>query len=114
MTDRNLRKDWLVTRAEFAERHDEYFVHHGTMRMRMDRPTMPNVQEPHEQDELYLIISGSGRFVKAGEERAFSAGDAIFAEAGCEHHFAEITPDMRMWILYWGPDGGEKEHTDAD
>jgi mannose-6-phosphate isomerase-like protein (cupin superfamily) len=109
MTVRKLRKDWLVSREQFEAQRSNYFVRHGTMRMTLHKPILPNVQTPHEQDELYLIQCGCGRFTKSGETRAFGPGDAIFVEAGAEHRFDEISEDTLLWILFWGPPGGETE-----
>lgn len=107
MSERDLRRDWLVTASEFESNRSTYFVRHGTMRMTLHKPVMPNRQEPHEQDEFYLILRGHGRFTKAAETRAFGPGDAIFVEAGVEHRFEEISEDTLLWIQFWGPPGGE-------
>ena len=107
MTGRDLRKDWLVTWQEFEANRSEYFVRHGTMRMMLHKPAIPNLQQPHDQDELYLILRGSGRFTKAGETRSFGVGDALFVEAGVEHRFEDMTDDTLMWIVFWGEPGGE-------
>ena len=111
---RDLRRDWLVSAAEFAAQRSDYFARHGTMRMTLHTPRMPNVQAPHDQDELYLILRGHGRFEKAGEVRAFGPGDAIFVEAGAEHSFVERSDDTELWILFWGPEVPETETADAD
>ena len=99
--------DWLVSAERFAARRGEYLMRHGTMRVMPHRPTMPNLQTPHSQDELYLIVRGTGRFTKNGETAAVGAGDALFVEAGAEHHFDEIDDDFWLWIVFWGPEGGE-------
>ena len=100
--------DWLIAHAEFAAHKGEDRFRHGSMRMKLHTPRMPNLQAPHEQDELYLIVSGHGRFTKEGKTRAFGPGDAIFVEAGADHRFDEISEDTLLWIQFWGPPGGEK------
>ena len=107
MSERDLRRDWLVTADEFEANRSAYFVRHGTMRMTLHQPIMPNRQQPHDQDEFYLVVRGRGRFTKAGETRDFAAGDAIFVEAGAEHRFDAISDDTLVWIQFWGPPGGE-------
>ena len=102
-------ENWLVTHAEFLAHKSEDRLRHGSFRMKLHTPNMPNVQQPHDQDELYLIVTGNGRFTKRGETRAFGPGDAIFVEAGADHRFDEISDDTLLWILFWGPPGGEQE-----
>ena len=100
--------DWLVPRRRFEEQLGEYILRHGTMRMMLYRPDRPNIQQPHAQDELYIIVEGSGTFTKAGETHAFGPGDAIFVEAGTEHRFEDFDEKLLSWVIFWGPDGGEE------
>ncbi len=69
-------------------------------------------QPPHEQDEVYVVVSGSGTFaVGASEEtlqrRPFGPGDAIFVPAGAIHRFEDFTDDFGSWVMMYGPEGGE-------
>ena len=100
---------WLVRADDFAARRGEYLMRHGSMRAMPHRPTMPNRQSPHTQDELYLVMRGGGAFTKNGETVRFGPGDAIFVEAGAEHRFEAIDDDLLLWIVFWGPDGGEED-----
>lgn len=101
--------DWLVTHAEALARKSQDVLRHGTLRMKLHTPVMPKIQAPHDQDELYLVLQGKGTFTKAGETRAFGPGDAILVEAGVEHAFETISDDTLLWILFWGPPGGDKD-----
>ena len=100
--------DWVVRADEFATRRGEYLMRHGTMRAMPHRPATPNLQTPHIQDELYLVMRGGGNFTKNGETVRFGAGDAIFVEAGAEHRFEAMDDDVWLWIVFWGPEGGEQ------
>lgn len=80
---------------------------HGTMRLGLYAPRGTDGQTPHRQDELYVVVSGSGTFVKAGEARPFKADDVIFVEAGAEHRFVDFSDDFSAWVIFWGADGGE-------
>ena len=111
---RDLPSEWLVSSAEFEANRSDYFVRRGTMKMMLHQPVMPNRQQPHDQDELYLIQAGHGRFTKSGETRSFGPGDVIFVEAGAEHRFDEISDDTRLWILFWGPRGGDEGELHVD
>ena len=45
-------------------------------------------QKPHthgDQDKVYYVVEGRGRFRIGGEELALEAGEAVVARAGIEH-----------------------------
>ena len=79
----------------------------GSMALRFYRPRGVDLQQPHEQDEIYVVVSGSGSFVCAGERASFGPGDALFAPAGAEHRFEEFSDDFAAWVVFYGPEGGE-------
>jgi mannose-6-phosphate isomerase-like protein (cupin superfamily) len=52
----------------------------------------PDRQQPHEDDEVYVGIEGSGVLEVIGSEGErtevpIGVGDAVFVEAGAEHRF---------------------------
>jgi mannose-6-phosphate isomerase-like protein (cupin superfamily) len=60
-------------------------------------------QHPHDQDEAYIVASGSGMF-RRGEERVpCHPGDFLFAAAGVPHRFEEFTDDFQTWVIFFGP-----------
>lgn len=85
-----------------------YALRHGSMKFGLYSPRGEDAQGPHQQDELYFVISGSGQFVKNGEQRAFAENDVIFIEAGTDHRFVDFTDDFATWVVFWGPEGGER------
>lgn len=92
--------------AESGEdRYIEPFVK-GTTSLGLYAPVGEDLQQPHTQDELYLVISGSGVFVHDGERTNFGPGDALFVAAGASHRFEEFSDDFSTWVVFWG-DGGE-------
>jgi mannose-6-phosphate isomerase-like protein (cupin superfamily) len=48
----------------------------------------PDRQQPHEDDEVYLVLEGSGVLELAGEPIQLEEGDATFVAAGVEHRFS--------------------------
>lgn len=89
-----------------SRRYAEPFTH-GTMRLGMYAPVETDPQKPHEQDELYFVLSGSGTFLHAGERSTFESGDAIFVASGVQHRFESFSEDFAAWVVFWGPPGGE-------
>jgi mannose-6-phosphate isomerase-like protein (cupin superfamily) len=48
----------------------------------------PDRQQPHGDDEVYVVLEGSGVLDVAGEKVALSEGQAAFVPAGVEHRFS--------------------------
>jgi len=47
----------------------------------------PDRQQPHADDEVYVVLEGSGVLEVSGENVPVQEGDAVFVEAGAEHRF---------------------------
>ncbi|HVW96205.1 MAG TPA: cupin domain-containing protein [Mucilaginibacter sp.] len=83
-------------------------MEHGSMSVEIYRPLNEDMQTPHQQDELYIVIGGSGEFLNNGNRSAFGPGDVLFVPAGIEHRFENFSPDFLTWVIFYGPEGGEK------
>jgi len=59
-------------------------------------------QQPHEEDEVYYVISGRGSIRVAGEQRPVRAGSLVFVAAQVEHRFHDIEEDLRV-LVFWAP-----------
>jgi len=80
---------------------------HGTLTMKVYAPRGTDPQQPHDQDEVYVIMRGSGTFFVDGRRSPFGPGDALFVPAGVEHRFEDFTDDLAMWVVFYGAEGGE-------
>src|SRR5437764_13330483 len=47
----------------------------------------PDRQQPHDDDEVYVVLEGTGVLEVEGENVSVKEGDAVFVEAGAEHRF---------------------------
>lgn len=81
----------------------------GSMSVELYAPQGHDAQTPHDQDELYVVISGHGEFVNGAERHPFQAGDVLFVPAGVVHRFEHFSPDFQTWVIFYGPAGGEQE-----
>src|SRR3954466_8500630 len=48
----------------------------------------PDRQQPHEDDEVYVVLEGSGVLEVEGESVPVEPGSAVFVEAGADHRFS--------------------------
>lgn len=76
-------------------------MEHGSMSVEIYRPVKTDLQTPHQQDEIYVIISGSGEFLNDGKRTTFVQGDVLFVAAGIEHHFENFTDDFATWVIFF-------------
>ena len=81
---------------------------HGTMEVEVYAPRGQDPQEPHTRDELYFVVRGTGEFVNGPDRHPFGSGDALFVPAGVEHRFEDFTDDLAVWVVFYGPEGGEE------
>jgi mannose-6-phosphate isomerase-like protein (cupin superfamily) len=79
----------------------------GTMSVEVFAPKGEDLQQPHKQDELYFIQSGTGRIDINGQTFDAAAGDAFFVAAGVAHRFENFSDDFVTWVVFYGPQGGE-------
>ena len=47
----------------------------------------PDRQQPHEDDELYVVLEGTGTLEVEGESFPVRPGSAVFVPAGADHRF---------------------------
>jgi len=47
----------------------------------------PDRQQPHEDDEVYVVLEGRGVLDVEGEQVGVGEGDAVFVPAKAEHRF---------------------------
>lgn len=83
-------------------------MRHGTMTIEYFAPQEIDTQTPHKQDEIYVIIKGHSSFFRNGERVACKKGDVLFVPAGMEHYFENFSDDFATWVIFYGPEGGEK------
>lgn len=83
-------------------------LQHGNMSVEYFAPVEVDLQTPHQQDELYVIASGYGYLNREGHRIAVTKGDVLFVPAGMEHRFEKFSEDFATWVIFYGPQGGER------
>lgn len=64
----------------------------------------PDRQEPHEDDEIYVVLEGRGVLNVEGEEFPLTEGDAIFVPAGALHQFTGYE-GLSVLVIFAKPEG---------
>jgi mannose-6-phosphate isomerase-like protein (cupin superfamily) len=80
---------------------------HGSLLVEIYAPRGSDPQQPHTRDEIYFVAAGSGEYVCGESRTKFGPTDLLFAAAGELHRFENFTDDIIVWVLFYGPEGGE-------
>lgn len=75
----------------------------GDLSLELFAPKNHDYQSPHSQDELYVIVRGSGAFELEDQHVEFAPGDILIVPAGKLHRFSKFSDDFAAWVLFWGP-----------
>jgi mannose-6-phosphate isomerase-like protein (cupin superfamily) len=59
-----------------------------------------DMQAPHDDDEVYLVLDGRARMRVGEEERSVGPGTLLYISATTEHSFFEIEEDMTLLVLF--------------
>lgn len=79
----------------------------GELEVELYQPQGVDPQQPHRRDEVYIVVAGSGTFVVGNERMTFGPGDFLFAPAGAVHRFEYFSRDLTVWVIFYGPEGGD-------
>jgi mannose-6-phosphate isomerase-like protein (cupin superfamily) len=59
-----------------------------------------DLQEPHDQDEIYFVLRGRSKFMCAGEVIEARSGSFIYVAAHADHRFFDIEEDLEIIVLF--------------
>jgi quercetin dioxygenase-like cupin family protein len=63
-------------------------------------------QKPHthaDQDKIYYVLEGRGRFIVSGVEESMGPGEAVVAPAGAEHGLVNDGPERLVVLVVVSP-----------
>lgn len=63
-----------------------------------------DMQAPHLEDEIYVVLEGKARLRIDGQEREVGAGTVLFVGATTDHSFFDIQEDLTLLAVF-GPAG---------
>ena len=111
-----VKRRWHATREEAARakipegRRSALILQHGSLEVRYYAPRATDPQTPHDRDEVYIVASGRGTFVRGAERISFGPNDLLFVPAKMEHRFEDFSADFAAWVVFYGPKGGERDN----
>ena len=80
---------------------------HGSLVVELYTPVGHDPQKPHTRDEVYFVTRGEGLFFNGEQRHSVKAGSFLFVPAGHIHRFEDFSSDFVVWVVFYGPEGGE-------
>ena len=62
-------------------------------------------QDPHTEDEIYLVTAGRASFEAGGKRVAVGPGTVLYVPAGEVHAFTDITQDLAAVVVFAPAEG---------
>lgn len=66
-------------------------------------------QQPHTEDEVYVVAAGRGRFTAGDDTRDIGPGDTLYVAKHVPHRFHDITEELRLLVVFAPPEGSASE-----
>jgi len=63
-----------------------------------------DTQQPHTEDEVYVVMSGQATFEAAGRRSPAAPGTTLYVPAGEEHRFVDVTEDLTVLVVFAPPE----------
>jgi mannose-6-phosphate isomerase-like protein (cupin superfamily) len=61
-------------------------------------------QQPHAQDEVYLVVSGRAAITVGTETQSVARGSVVYVPARVPHKFHHISEDLRVMVVFSPPE----------
>ena len=64
-----------------------------------------DLQEPHTEDEVYLVLRGRAQATVGGQTVAVTTGSFLYVPARVPHRFHDIEEDLAVFVLFAPAEG---------
>ncbi|MDB1086214.1 cupin domain-containing protein [Streptomyces sp. ACA25] len=61
-------------------------------------------QQPHQQDEVYVVLSGRASLTVGDETTLVGRGSVVYVPARVPNRFHHITEDLRVLVIFSPPE----------
>ena len=91
-------------RPPSGDEPNDWIVHLTTSDLSLGTYSIPaggvDDQQPHTEDEVYVVKTGRATVVSASGTAAVGPGSVIYVPAGEEHRFTDVTEDLGLLVLF--------------
>ena len=94
-----------VARAELQERTGELyleFLRRDSMScgLYVLEPGTDDPQEPHQEDEVYVVLAGRARLRMADQDRPVGPGSVLFVARTVPHRFHDVSERLSLLVFF--------------
>jgi mannose-6-phosphate isomerase-like protein (cupin superfamily) len=93
--------DVVARQADSGDSYDQ-FINAGSLSL--GRYALPagaaDPQAPHDEDEVYYVVSGRAMIRVADEAQPVAPGSIIFVGANVPHRFFDISEDLSLLVFF--------------
>lgn len=92
----------LLEDLEAADDHHREVLQTESMTVEVGRYPSASAapKNPHNEDELYCVLSGTGKLRVGDETYDVERGDLVHVESGLEHDFFAIEEEITVLIVF--------------
>ena len=63
-------------------------------------PGADDPQEPHQEDEVYVVVAGRARLRMADQDRPVGPGSVLFVARTVPHRFHDVTERLSVLVFF--------------
>lgn len=63
-------------------------------------------QQPHGEDEIYVVLAGRARLVAGDASVAVGPGSVVFVPAGEVHRFVDVSEELEVLVVFVPAESG--------
>jgi len=69
-------------------------------------PGADDPQEPHQEDEVYVVLSGRARLAVASQDQPVEPGSVLFVARTVPHRFHDVTERLSVLVFFAPAESG--------
>jgi mannose-6-phosphate isomerase-like protein (cupin superfamily) len=69
-------------------------------------PGADDPQEPHQEDEVYVVVAGRARLEVAGQDHPVGPGGVLFVARTVPHRFHDVTERLSVLVFFAPAESG--------
>ena len=63
-------------------------------------PGADDPQQPHEEDEVYVVLAGRARLTAAGQDQPVGPGSVLLVARTVPHRFTDVTERLSVLVFF--------------
>jgi mannose-6-phosphate isomerase-like protein (cupin superfamily) len=102
-------RELIAQQAAGNSRYLEFFkVSDLSMGLYVLKAGEPDPQQPHREDEVYVVIGGVAKIRVGDEDRDVQNGSIVYVAKGVPHKFHSISADLYVLVFFAPAESGSE------